>query len=430
MNSPGEPIRFDMLRKPERQKNYLRPLTWLLSFPSVWKHRLKIEKKNMKGLKPPYLLLCTHMAFLDFKVTTAAIFPYRANYIVAIDGFIGREMLLRKVGCICKRKFTNDIKLVGQIKHVVNKFNDIIVIYPEARYSLIGTNAVLPESLGKLAKLLKAPVVILKMHGNYINSPCWNLKERGNKIMAEMSLLFTPGQLKSLSTGEINQIINDAFIYDEYAWQKENNIAVKYRDNAKGLHKVLYQCPNCLVEYKMDSGGNKIWCGNCGKEWIMSELGELGAVSGSTEFSHIPDWYEFERKFVRSQIEQGTYEFTDEVLVDSLPNSKGYIGLGRGILTHDMSGFTLKGDFGGKPFLLKKEPLSMYSCHIEYEYMGKGDCIDLSTMDDTYYIYPQGGNFAVTKMALATEELFRYHIRAAEKRETSVSEMTGRYRNG
>ena len=89
--------RFDMNKKPERQKTYLKPLAWFLSFPSVWRHRLKIKKVNMKGLKPPYLLLCTHMSFMDFKVTTAAIFPHRANYVVAIDGFIGREELLRKI---------------------------------------------------------------------------------------------------------------------------------------------------------------------------------------------------------------------------------------------------------------------------------------------------------------------------------------------
>ena len=101
----------------------------------------------MKGLKPPYLLLCTHHAFIDFMVTTAAIFPHRANYVVAIDGFIGREWLLRQVGGICKRKFTSDLTLVRQIERVIGN-GDVLALYPEARYSLIGTTAVLPNSLG------------------------------------------------------------------------------------------------------------------------------------------------------------------------------------------------------------------------------------------------------------------------------------------
>jgi len=401
--------KFDMERKPLRQNLFLKLIAWAISFPTIWLQRAKIKKINMDGLKPPYILLCTHMAFLDFMVTTASIFPHSANYVVAIDGFIGREMLLRHVGGICKRKFTNDIKLVRHIRHVTEHNKDIIVIYPEARYSLIGTNAVLPQSLGKIVKLLNVPVVVLKMHGHYLNSPVWNLAKRRNRVEAEMMQIVTQDEVGVLSVQEINDRINAAFVYDEYKWQRENNIKINYKDRAKGLHKVLYQCPHCLTEYKMNSGGNKIWCESCGKEWIMSELGELTAVNGTTEFAHIPDWYEFEREQVRKQIEEGTYEFSSEAVVDSLPNSKGYIRLGTAKLTHNLDGFCLEGEFDGEKFTLRKEPLSMYSCHIEFEYFKKGDCIDLSTLDDTYYIYPAGSDFSVTKIALATEELYKFH---------------------
>lgn len=406
-------IRFDMVKKPIRQRGFLRPVTWLLSYPSTWKHRLKVNKKGMEGLKPPYLLLCTHHAFIDFKVTTAAIFPHRANYVVAIDGFIGREWLLRQAGGICKRKFTNDVQLIRQIRHVLLKQGDILALYPEARYSLVGTNAVLPESLGKMAKLLGVPVVMLNMHGNYLNSPCWNLKSRGNRLEADLTRIFTPEELKEASVAEINAKINEAFTYDEYRWQKENGIVIDYPKRAEGLHKVLYQCPHCLTEYRMTSSGARITCNSCHKSWEMTTLGEMQAVVPAndedtlvTEFSHIPDWYEFERAQVRSEIERGVYAFTCEATVDALPNAKRYIRLGTATLSHTSEGFLLEGVFDGEPFLLEKPVASMYSCHIEYNYFGKGDCIDLSTLDDTYYIYPHGEDFSVTKLALATEELY------------------------
>ena len=175
-----------MLKKPRRQ--LLRPLIWALSFPPVWKHRAKIVKQGMEGLKPPYLLLCNHNAFFDFMVASASTFPYRSNSVVAIDAytmpigkdFIDRAWLLRMVGCICKRKFTNDLVLVRHIKRVIEN-GDIAIVYPEARYSLCGTTAVLPESLGKMCKLLKVPVVTLVMHGHHINSPFWNTGDRGVK---------------------------------------------------------------------------------------------------------------------------------------------------------------------------------------------------------------------------------------------------------
>ncbi len=408
-----EAVRFDMKRTPVRQRHYLRPVTWLLSYPAVIKAKLRITKVGMDGVKPPYLLLCTHHAFNDFKVTTAAIFPHRANYVVAIDGFIGREWLLRQVGGICKRKFTNDIQLIRQIRHVLTKHGDILALYPEARYSLIGTNAVLPSSLGKMIKLLGVPVVMLNMHGNYLNSPCWNLHPRGNRIAADQTLLFTPQDLVDASVTEINARVNEAFEYDEYRWQKENNIIIDYPKRAEGLHKVLYQCPHCKKEYTMKTHDSTLVCTSCHKEWEMSTLGELSASEKAddetalhTEFSHIPDWYEFERKQVQDEIEKGTYHIELDVIVDALPNAKRYIRLGEAHLIHSLEGFTLSATFDDEPFILKKPVETMYSCHIEYEYFGKGDCIDLSTLDDTYYLFPIGKDFSVTKIALATEELF------------------------
>ena len=404
-----QPARFDMKRPPERTAWYLRPLTWLLSMPDVWKHQSRIEKIGVEDLKPPYVLLCNHNAFLDFKVATAAIYPQRANYVVAIDGFIGREELLRKVGCICKRKFTNDVTLVRQLKQVIRN-GDVALIYPEARYSLCGTTAVLPASLGKLCKLLGVPVVTLICHGHHVNSPFWNLHDRGVKpTEAEMRLLFSAEELSRSKPDQINEAIVQAFQYDDFAWQRERGIRTPYEGRAEGLHKVLYQCPHCRREYQMDSRGTELFCKACGKRWTMSELGQLSAEDGETEFAHIPDWYEWERENVRREVREGTYSTGPmPVTVDSLPNAKRFLRLGEGTMIHDMNGFRVRGtDFDGDPFEMEKTVPSLYSCHIEYEYLGKhGDCVDLNTLEDTWYVYPHDCEFSVTKMALATEELY------------------------
>ncbi len=400
--------RFDMKKKPMRQ--HLLPLIWALSFPDLISHKNKITKINMQNIKPPYLLLCNHNAFMDFKVATKAIFPHKANYVVAIDGFWKREWLLRFIGCICKRKFTNDITLIRHLKKVIER-GDIAAIYPEARYSLCGTTAVLPESLGKLAKLLKVPVVTLICHGHHINSPFWNLPDHKLKgTRAELKCLFTAEQIKSLDHKQIMHGIESDFQYDDYKWQKENNIHIKYENRAKGLHKVLYKCPNCKMEYQMTSSGITLKCKHCLKEWEMTELGELFAKNGKNEFSHIPDWYEWERTEVKKEIESGTYRITCTAQVDALPNAKKYIDLGKATLTHNMDGFSLSGNYNGEDYYLNIDARTQYSVHIEYDYLGKkGDCVDLNTIKDTLYVYPQGTDFSVTKMSLATEELYKYY---------------------
>lgn len=399
--------RFDMVEEIRVIKWYLRLLTWIISFPTVWLQRSKISKEGMNGIKGSYLMLCNHNAFLDFMVATAAIFPRSANYVVAIDGFIKREKLLRDVGCICKRKFTNDPILIRHLMRVAKK-GQIIALYPEARYSLCGTNAILPQSLAKLVKHLHVPVATFLTKGHHINSPFWNLEKRGNRTEAHMKLIMSKEDVERMSVEEINDIINKEFVYDDFKWQYENKVRVKYKNRAKGLHKVLYQCPNCKSEYKMGSEGTQIFCKNCNKRWQMTEYGRLEALEGKTEFAHIPDWYEWERAQVRKQIDDGTYMFDKKVHIDSLPNAKGYIPLGEGYLIHNMDGFILTGTSDEEEFRIEWPAKRLYSCHIEYEYLGKhGDCVDLNTLNDTLYIYPEGDDFSVTKISLATEELYK-----------------------
>lgn len=243
------------------------------------------------------------------------------------------------------------------------------------------------------------------MHGNYLSQPVWNLEKRKNRIAADMTQIITQDEIGVLSVEEINNRINEAFVYDEYKWQYDNKIKIANENRAKHINKVLYQCPHCLTEHQMDSDKNLIWCKACKKTYEMDEYGRLHSVAGA-EFPHIPDWYEFIRLQVKKQIEEGTYFVEDDVYVESLPNSKGFIPLGKAHFTHTFEdGFILKGiDFDLE---LKIDPLSLYSLHIEYDYMGKGDCFDLSTIKDTYYIYPKTKRDIVTKLHFAVEEIYK-----------------------
>ena len=48
-------------------------------------------------------------------------------------------------------------------------------------------------------------------------------------------------------------------------------------------------------------------------------------------------------------------------------------------------------------------PKSTISIHTEYDYRGKGQCVTLSTLDDTFFIYPMEDGFNATKIQFATE---------------------------
>ena len=406
--------RFDMKKPPKKVKWFLKPLIPLIVNGGIKKHKPVITRIDTSDLKAPFLLLCNHNAFFDFSVAEYVLEKNEGNYVVAIDGFLKREWLLRDVGCICKRKFTKDLVLIKQLKRVIEMGN-VCVLYPEARYSLCGTTAVLPKSLGKLAKLLKVDVATLICHGHHVNSPFWDTSHDRGVIGTDATYkkLISKEELEKLSVDEINDKIVKEFQYDDFKWQKEKGLRINDPNRARGLHRVLYKCPVCGSEHDMASLGTTLECKKCGKVWEMTELGELKAVDGKDIFTQIPDWYEWERECVKKEIEEGTYS-TGEVTVsiDSLPKDRFIHIVDKGTLVHDMNGFKVKGiDIDGDDFNLEIEPSSLYSCHIEYQYLFKhGDCIDLNTIDDTFYIYPMTP-LNVTKVALATEELFYFYER-------------------
>lgn len=399
--------KFDMVKKAKKQAWYLKPLAWALSFPDLWARKSVVNKVNMEGLKPPYVLLCTHHAFLDFKVTTKCIFPHGGTYIVAIDGFIKREGIMRQVGCIGKRKFINDSVLVRQLKYSIDKLKQTVIIYPEARYSICGTNAILPDSLGKLCKVLKTPVVVLNMHGHYINSSVWNLKSKKTPVECDMTQILTKEDLANLPVEEINKRIKDAFIYDEYAWQKKKGILVKDKHRAEGLEKVLYKCPNCMSEKDMTTTGTTLTCENCHNSYNFNEDGSIQAAKGESKFSHIPDWYEWERSCVKEEILKGKYKTEDTVLVYSLPNSKGFISMGEGHFCHDANGLKVTFVENGVNKLFTKKTADNYSCHIEFNYNNIGDCVSFSEGDDTYYFFFKNLKNIIVKVHFAVEELYK-----------------------
>lgn len=407
--------RYKTAKYPIRQPIYLTWLIQVLSKIMLAGKKHKVEKIGMEGLKPPYMLLSNHMAFIDFELVSLGTYPARVNNVVNIDGYYKRPWLLEWIGAICTRKFTSDYHLVKSIKKVLSR-GDVLCMYPEARYSPCGTTSYLPESLGMLVKMNKVPVVVAIHRGNYLHSPFWNFRKK-RKVPHHTTLtkILTPEEIEKMSVAEINARLAEAFVYDEYKYQKEAGFLIKEPYRAEGLHKILYKCPSCKSE-SMASEGAEIYCRECKKRWLLSEDSTLEALTGETEFSHIPDWFLWEREEVRIEILNGSYSFSDEVDVHSLPRCWRFEALGKATLTHTAeNGFVLEGFYRGEKYRIQRKPLETNSLHVEYDFphIKPFDCVDISTENDSFYCFPKKEN-VVTKLSLATEEI--YKLKLAEVR--------------
>ena len=397
---------------PAKQNKIFKNLAYILS-ALLSKFAIRsgstIEKVNMDGLKPPYIVLSNHMQFADFLVSFRATRPYRFNNIATLDGYVGLSKAMEKLGCACHRKFTTDISLVRAVHKVIHEYGDILYMYPEARYSNAGTTALIPDVVAKLVKKNKVPLVIMIHHGNYLNAPFWDFRQyRKVPFKATMKQVLTAEQVEEMTVDEINEVIQREMYYDEYKWQKENNIRITEDFRADGLNKVLYKCPHCMAEGQTVGKGIHLTCEACGKKWEMTELGEMKALEGETEFSHIPDWYEWERECVRKELLDGTYKFEDNVHIHSLPGID-FIDLGAGKVTHDLeNGFIVTGHYNGHDFRIQRTTKSLFTLHNEFIYgkLDKADAFDVSVKNDSFYCVPSKKD-VVMKLMFATEEAYK-----------------------
>ncbi len=400
--------RYKTAKYPLHQGKFWTGLIWLLSRIALIGKEYKVEKVNMEGVTAPYMLLSNHMHFIDFELAAMATWPHPVSNVVSIDGYVVKWFLLEWIGAIATRKFTTDIHLVKSIRHVLKR-GDILAMYPEARYTPCGTLAFLPDSLGKLIKMNKVPVVAVVHHGNHLYAPFWDFRR---KRKVPMHTVFTkildPEQIETMTVSQINETLRNALAYDEYRYQKDNGIRITEPFRAEGLHKVLYQCPHCGQEFHMHSEGAELFCDACGKRWLWQEDGYLKALEGETEFDHIPDWFHWQRQQVSQQIDRGEYGFCEEVEVFSLPRVWRYIPLGKARLTHDpKTGWTLEGHYRGEDYRINRQCAQTNSLHVEYDFgpLKSRDFVDISTENDSFYCRISTPGM-ITKLGFATEELY------------------------
>lgn len=358
------------------------------------------------GKHEPCLILMNHSSFIDLKIAATILYPRPFNIVCTSDGFVGKNWLMRAIGCIPTKKFVTDLTLVRDMMFAVKKLNSSVLMFPEASYSFDGTATPLPESLGKCLKMLGVPVVIIRTYGAFARDPLYNnLKLRKVDVSADMEYLLSSQDIAEKSVSELNTILKEKFSFDNFLWQQENKIRIDETFRADCLNRVLYKCPHCGTEGKMLGKGTELSCGSCGKKYELTELGYMKALEGETEYSHIPDWYRWERECVRKELEAGTYLL--DVLVDicMMVNTKCVYKVGSGRLRHDAEGFHLTGCDGKLDYYQK--PSASYSLYSDYFWYELGDMICIGNTEVLYYCFPTEGGDVVAKTRLAAEELYK-----------------------
>ena len=409
-------------KKPMRQSFFFRLLLRIASTPDLLFTHFRVTKTNMErlGKREPCLYLMNHSSFIDLEIASVILFPRRFHIVSTTDGFVGKNLLMRFLGCIPTKKFILDLGLIRHMSYALKELKSSVLLFPEAGYSFDGTATTLPDTLGSLAKMLGVPVVMIETKGAFARQPLYNtLKKRKVKVSAEMRYLLSPDEIAEKSAEEISAIIAESFSFDAFRQQQESRMKIDSPDRAEGLERVLYKCPACGSEGHMQGVGAELVCHACGKHYVLDEYGSMAAVTGETEFSHIPDWYAWERDCVREELKNGSYGLDTDVDIYMLIDTKCLYRVGSGHLTHDCRGFHLTGCDGSLDYTQK--PIASYTLNSDFYWYEIGDVIGIGNQNALYYCFPKDSQISVAKARLATEELYQIALREkAEKRAKHV----------
>lgn len=399
-------------KNPPRPSWLIKKLILALSKGELQKVGFTYESEGMEKLgDEPCLILMNHSSFIDLKIAETIFADRLLQIVCTSDGFVGKEALMRKVGCIPTQKFVMDYILVKDMEYCFENLKTSVLMYPEASYSFDGTATSLPDSLGKLIKMFKVPVVFIETFGAFHRDPLYNgLRLRDVKVSAKVSYIISPEDAAEKSAKEINEILKKCYSFDYFRWQKENKIKVSEDFRTLGLERVLYKCPCCKSEGRMNGSGTEMSCGVCNAKWEMDEYGSMQIKNGNIyvegfDFSHIPSWYEWQRDCVKKEIEEGTYKLDIPVDIKVLKDFKAIYEVGEGRLMHSLNGFKLTGC--GDKLDYTQSVKSSYSLYSDYFWYEIGDMICVGDNKVLYYCFPKSKEVVVAKARLATEEMYK-----------------------
>ena len=404
----------EVLKLPRlKHKNPMKPQMWLATIvrivvaPTLKKIKFSYTTERMELVgKEPCLILMNHCSFTDMKLAYGIFYPKKMGIVTSVDamtGILGK--LMRLLGCTPTHKYVADPSLIGDIEYMLKENKTSVLMYPEAGYSFDGCATTLPRKLGVLMKRLGVPVVTVITQGAFHRDPLYNMLQiRDVKVSAHVKCIATAEEVKEKSVAELDALLAEQFSFDNFAWQRDNKISVDVPFRADGLHRILYKCPHCGSENQMEGKGIHLMCHACKKQWTMDEYGQLAANDGDTEYPHIPHWYQWQRECVRKELEEETYLLDTDVEIYVQVNLNGVCKIGAGHLTHDLNGFHLTGANGKLDY--SQSPIFSHTLYSDYYWYEIGDVIGIGDNEFSYFCFPKG-NESVTKVRLATEELYK-----------------------
>ena len=343
---------------------------------------------NLAGdVEAPSIVLCNHGSFIDFVYAGSLLRRKTPNFIVARLYFYKKIVgnILRAVGCFPKSMFASDIESAKNCLRVL-KTGGVLAMMPEARLSTVGKFEDIQEGTFAFIKKAGVPVYSIKICGDYLASPKWGDGiRRGSYVEATLDILFTKGEIDTLSAEEIKERTVDRLSYNEFDFLSgKPKIRYKKKTLAEGLENVLSVCPVCKRKYTIYTKRRTVGCSSCGE---LTRIDDRYGFTGGVPFANFAEWYEWQSELIKEEIKLDTGYTLSSKVEFCLPSSDGKKMLrhaGEGVCTLSREGLVYEGTRDGEDVVLRFPIETIYRL-----LFGAGENFEVYVGQTIHYFRPE-----------------------------------------
>ncbi len=283
----------------KKRHKFLFVLLKTLVMPYFWLFKGYRRKNKFDNRKQNVLVLSNHQTDID--CINISFHFRRTLYFLMTDSVTSNRKIYRLLDYvfapITKKKGTNDSTSIRKMIQVAREGGSLC-LFPEGNRCYAEFQYPVENSISKLVRILKLPLIIFNIHGGNGVSPRWKHKPRKGKFYGEIKRIIYPDEYNKMSDDELHDtIVNNLRVYDS-----ESGNLYRSKRRAEYLEKMLFVCPNCNKQGTLYSKKEYITCTSCGLNVEYTKDLHLKSNDESFKYTKLNDWYQMQKKWVKEYI--------------------------------------------------------------------------------------------------------------------------------
>ncbi len=268
-----------------------------------FKYGLRFDRTVSRYVKRPCIIVSNHTTVHDQFIVGIG-FKFAINFVASDSLFrskFNRLLLHLFAKPIPIAKGSSDPSAIKNIMTVI-KDGGAVGIFPEGNRSFFGETGYFKPTIGKLAKKLKVPLVIVNIRGGFNTDPRWRRKTSKGRMTAAVTKIISPSDMEGMTENEINDAISRGISFNEFEYNAKKRISFKGNRKAEYLETALFACPECGSFTDLRSDGNEFYCNGCGARVRFDDCGRFEKVQNADKLPEtVLEWSRIQLEQIKAK---------------------------------------------------------------------------------------------------------------------------------